>query len=104
MYAVAKIKGKQYKLEEGAIVYVDRMDAEAGTEVAIEDVFLLADADKVEVGTPVLEGVKVSATVLGEEKDTKVRVAKFKPKHNEWHKVRGHRQRYTKLRIDKISK
>jgi large subunit ribosomal protein L21 len=104
MYAVAKIKGKQYRLEEGAIVFVDRMDAETGSTVAIEEVYLLAEADKVEVGTPVLAGVTISATVLGEEKDKKIRIAKFKPKHNEWHKVQGHRQRYTKLRIDKISK
>ncbi len=104
MYAVAKIKGKQYKVEEGAIVYVDRMDAEAGTTVELGDVCLLADGDEVLVGTPALEGVTISATVLGEEKDRKIHVRKFKSKRNEWHKHQGHRQRYTKLRIDKISR
>lgn len=104
MYAVAKIKGKQYKLEEGAIVFVDLLKAETGSTVDFEEVYLLAEDDKVEVGTPVLAGVTVSATVLGEEKDKKIRIAKFKSKRNEWHKVQGHRQRYTKIRIDKITK
>ncbi len=104
MYAVAKIKGKQYKLEEGTIVFVDLLKAETGSTVAFEEVYLLAEDDKVEVGTPVLAGVTISATVLGEEKDKKIRIAKFKSKRNEWHKVQGHRQRYTKIRIDKITK
>ena len=100
MYAIANISGKQYKVEAGMTVTVDRLNAEIGEEVTFP-VMLMADGAKVKVGTPVIKNVVVKAKVLSHVQDKKIVVFKYKPKKNE-RKKQGHRQPYTKITIESI--
>ena len=100
MYAIIQTGGKQYKVAVGDEVLVEKLDAEIGTEVAL-DVLLVAEGADVKVGQPVLEGVKATAKVLEQGKGKKVIVFKYKPKKN-IRKKRGHRQPYTKVEITAI--
>ena len=100
MYAIANISGKQYKVEAGMTVTVDRLNAEIGEEVTFP-VMLIADGAKVKVGTPVIKNVVVKAKVLSHVQDKKIVVFKYKPKKNE-RKKQGHRQPYTKITIESI--
>jgi large subunit ribosomal protein L21 len=102
MYAIVEISGKQYKVSEGDIVFVDRLEAEEGTEVTFENVLLVSDNDKLTVGESLVKGAKVKATVIGNGKDKKILVYKYKAKKNE-RKAKGHRQPYTKIQIEKIT-
>ena len=103
MYAIVEISGKQYKVQEGDIVFVDRLEElEEGKTTTFDKVLLVSDGDKVTVGTDTVKGAKVKATVVGHGKAKKVVVFKYKPKKNE-RKIRGHRQPYTKIQIEKIT-
>lgn len=102
MYAVIEACGKQYKVQEGDIVFVERLEAEEGSKVNFEEVLMISDDKKVTVGAPTVKGAKVEATVIGHGKAKKVLVFKYKAKKNE-RKMRGHRQPYTKIQIEKIS-
>lgn len=103
MYAIVEIRGKQYKVQEGDIVFVDRMDeVEEGKEITFDKVLFLSDGKKVTVGTDTVKGAKVKATVIGHGKSKKILVFKYKAKKNE-RKMRGHRQPYTKIQIKKIT-
>ena len=101
MYAIVNIKGQQVKVEEGAEIFVNRIDAQAGDQIAFEEVLLIdADGD-VKVGTPHLKA-KVNATVVDQVKGDKVIV--FKKKRRKGYKVKnGHRQQYTKIKVDSIN-
>lgn len=102
MYAIVEIRGKQYKVQEGDIVFVDRMDEiEEGKEVTFDKVLFLSDGKKVTIGEDTVKGAKVKATVIGHGKSKKILVFKYKAKKNE-RKMRGHRQPYTKIQIEKI--
>ncbi|MGN0787955.1 MAG: 50S ribosomal protein L21 [Candidatus Onthoplasma sp.] len=100
MYAIADISGKQYKVEVGANVTVDRLNAEVG-EVVSFPVLLVVDGEKVEAGNPVVKDVVVKAKVLSHVQDKKIVVYKYKAKKNE-RKKQGHRQPYTKISIESI--
>ena len=103
MYAIVEIRGKQYKVQEGDIVFVDRMDeVEEGKEITFDKVLFLSDGKKVTVGTDTVKGAKFKATVIGHGKSKKILVFKYKAKKNE-RKMRGHRQPYTKIQIEKIT-
>lgn len=103
MYAIVEISGKQYKVQEGDIVFVDRLEElEEGKTTTFDKVLLVSDGNKVTVGTDTVKGAKVQATVIGHGKAKKILVYKYKAKKNE-RKVRGHRQPYTKIQIDKIT-
>lgn len=103
MYAIVEIRGKQCKVQEGDIVFVDRMDeVEEGKEITFDKVLFLSDGKKVTVGTDTVKGAKVKATVIGHGKSKKILVFKYKAKKNE-RKMRGHRQPYTKIQIEKIT-
>ena len=103
MYAIVEIRGKQYKVQEGDIVFVDRMDeVEEGKEITFDKVLFLSDGKKVTVGTDTVKGAKVKATVIGHGKSKKILVFKYKAKKNE-RKMRGHIQPYTKIQIEKIT-
>ncbi len=97
MYAVIQTGGKQYKVEKGDEVLVEKLDADVDAEVAF-DVLLVADDAGVKIGKPVLEGVVVKGKVLEHGKGKKVIVFKYKPKKNS-RKKNGHRQPYTKVEI-----
>lgn len=102
MYAVIESGGKQYRVEEGATLQVEELDAEPGTAVTLDRVLLIADGKNVMVGAPVVKGASVQATVVRHGRGKKVIVFKYKSKAHQRRK-RGHRQNFTALRIDKIS-
>jgi len=102
-YAIVEDGGKQFRAVEGATIDVDRFQSEVGDEIDLDHVLFVADGDDVAVGTPYVSGVKVQATVVSQIKGPKVVVFKYKPKKR--YRVKsGHRQQYTRLRIDSISK
>ncbi len=97
MKAVIETGGKQYYVEEGSILYVEKLDAEAGKEVVFDKVLMLDG----KAGNPYIKGAKVTAEVLKHGKAKKVIVYKYKQKKN-YHRTQGHRQPYTKVEIKKI--
>ena len=101
MYAIVEMGGKQYKVSVGETVDVDKMPAKVGETVELDRVLLVSDGDEVMVGRPLLEGAKVLATVVGQGKGKKIIVFKYKPRVRYRRKL-GHRQPYTRLKIDKI--
>ena len=100
MFAIIKTGGKQYKVSEGDVIKVEKIEAEAGDKIEFDQVLMVA-GDDVKVGSPVVEGAKVSAEVLDQKKDKKVVIYKFKAKKN-YRKKKGHRQPYTLVKIEKI--
>ena len=100
MYAIIEACGRQYKVEEGMTVYFEKLNEEEGKKVTFDKVILVSD-DKVEVGTPVVEGAKVEGKVVSNGRGKKVLVYKYKAKKNE-RRTRGHRQDYTKVEITSI--
>ena len=101
MYALVEFKGKQYKAEKDALLKVDKLDAEPGAVVNIDTV-LLVSGESVRVGSPYIEGAKVSAVVESHGKDGKIIVFKYKPK-KDYRRTQGHRQQYSIIRIAEIS-
>jgi len=101
MYAIVDISGKQFKVTQDQLVYAPRMEGEEGASVEFDRVLLLDDDGKVEVGAPVLSGVKVSAKILGHVKGDKVIVFK-KKRRKGYRKKNGHRQEYTQIQIGEI--
>ncbi len=102
MYAIFETGGKQYKVEEGNVIFVEKLEAQEGETVTFEKVLAVADGDNVTVGTPVVSGAKVTATVTKQGKAKKIYVFKMKRKKNERSK-KGHRQPYTKITIESIN-
>lgn len=101
MYAVVETGGKQYRVEQGMTVQVERLDAEPGATVTLDRVMLVGDGEDLSVGAPVVKGASVVATVVGHGRGRKVVVMKYKPKAH-YRRKTGHRQGYTTLKIDKI--
>lgn len=101
MYAIIETGGKQIKVEEGAAIFVEKLAANEGDAVVFEKVVLVSD-NGVKVGTPYVEGAKVTATVEKQGKARKITVYKYKAKKGSSHRKQGHRQPYTKLVINKI--
>ena len=102
MYAVIKSGGKQYKVEKGDKLKVEKINTEAGDNIDISDVLMLVDGDNVTVGTPLVAGAKVSATVESHGRGRKINIVKFKRrKHHR--KQMGHRQAYTEISITDIA-
>jgi large subunit ribosomal protein L21 len=101
MYVLVEFKGKQYKAEKGALLKVDKIDAEPGSGFDIDSV-LLVSGDTVSVGTPYVQGVKVSATVESHGKDGKIIVFKYKPK-KDYRRKMGHRQQFSIIKIGDIA-
>ncbi len=100
MYAIASISGKQYKVEVGATIAVDKLSAEVGEEVSFP-VMMVVDGAKVKTGSPVIKDVAVKAKVVSHGKEKKIVVFKYKPKKNARSK-QGHRQPYTMITIESI--
>jgi len=101
-YAIVEDGGKQYKAVEGGTIEVDHFSSELDEQVDLERVLMLVDGENVDVGTPLVTGVKVKATVVSQVKGPKIIVFKYKPKKRYRVKT-GHRQKYTRLQIDSIS-
>jgi large subunit ribosomal protein L21 len=98
MYAVIATGGKQYRVKKGDVVRVEKLDAEPGTDLTFDA--LMIGGESPEVGTPTVDGAKVTARVRGEGKHKKV--ISFKKWKGGWSKIRGHRQRFTELEITGI--
>jgi large subunit ribosomal protein L21 len=101
-YAIVESGGKQYKAVEGGTIEVDLMPLEAGQRADLSGVLLVVDGDKVSVGTPLVKGAKIQATVVGHIKGPKIDVFRYRPKKRIRVKT-GHRQQYTRLQIESIS-
>ena len=97
MYAIFVTGGKQYRAAEGDTIYVEKLEGEVGQEVVFDQVLLVGD----KVGTPLVEGAKVTGTIEKQGRGKKIIVFKYKPKKN-YHKKQGHRQSYTKVVINSI--
>jgi large subunit ribosomal protein L21 len=102
MYAVVTTGGKQYRVEAGNELTIERLAADAGASVTFDRVLLVGDGETVTVGTPIVDGATVSATVLGEALGPKLVIFKFKQKVK-YRRTTGHRQHLTRVRIDEIS-
>ena len=101
MYAIIESCGKQYKVAEGDVVFFEKLEAEEGKKVTFDNVVLVSDDKKVEVGAPYVKGVKVEGKVVANGKGKKIIVYKYKAKKN-YRRTQGHRQPYTKVEITKI--
>jgi len=101
MYAILETGGKQFKVQEGEVFKVEKLQAAEGETVEITKVLALVKEDGIIVGKPYLEAAKVLLKVVEHGKGDKVLVFKYKPKKN-FRKIRGHRQPYTKVMVDKI--
>ncbi len=101
MFAIIETGGKQYKVQKDDILFVEKLEAEAGETVTLDKVLMTSNDGDVKVGKPYVDGVKVEAEVVAQGKNKKIVVFKFKPKNN-FRKKQGHRQPYTKLRITNI--
>ncbi len=101
MYAIIQTGGKQYRVEEGQVINIEKLDVEAGDTVEFDQIKLVSTEEGLEVGQPTLEDAKVSAEVLDQVKGKKLIVFKYKPKNN-FRKKNGHRQPYTKVKITGI--
>lgn len=101
MYAVLETGGKQVKVSEGSVIYVEKLDVEAGESYTFDKV-LMVGGESVKIGNPYVEGATVEATVEKQGKHRKIIVFKMKPK-KKYRRKQGHRQPYTKLTVTKIN-
>ncbi len=102
MYAVIRSGGKQYRVSEGDVLRVEKLPAEVGETVQLDDVLMVGQGSDVKVGTPRLEGSSVQAEVLEQDRSRKVEVTKFKRRHG-YRRHHGHRQPYTQVKITSIN-
>lgn len=102
MYAVIETGGKQYKVQEGDVVFIEKLEAGEGSVVTFNKVLAVSKEGNVTFGSPVVASASVNAKVLGHGKDKKIIIFKYKAKKNYRNKT-GHRQPYTKVQIDKIN-
>jgi large subunit ribosomal protein L21 len=102
MHAIIETGGKQYKVAEGDVVFIEKLDNEAGDAVKFDRVLAILDEDKATFGAPVVAGACVEATIVKNGKGKKVRIFKYNAKKG-YRKRQGHRQPYTKVEIGKIS-
>jgi large subunit ribosomal protein L21 len=102
MYAIIQTGGKQYRVQPGDQIHVEKIASEVGEIVNVEPVLMYADEERVSIGTPTVENVKVKGRVLAHGRDKKVVIYKFKRRKN-YRRKRGHRQPFTILKIDEIT-
>lgn len=101
MYAIIKTGGKQYRVQEGDVIFVEKLEGQAEEQVEFNEVLAVSDEGKLTVGAPVVEGAKVVGKVVEQGKAKKIIVFKYKAK-KDYRKKQGHRQPYTKVMIEKI--
>jgi large subunit ribosomal protein L21 len=102
MYAVVETGGKQYRMAPGGVVAVERVPGDVGEVVELSRVLLVAEGEKVQIGSPLVPGAKVRATILGQVRSPKVTVFKFR-RRKKYRRKTGHRQRLTRLRVEEIA-
>ncbi|WP_413627253.1 50S ribosomal protein L21 [Fructilactobacillus vespulae] len=101
MYAIIVTGGKQYKVSEGDSIFVEKLDGDQGTKVTFDQVVFVG-GDTTKVGTPLVDGASVEASVEKQGKEKKITIFRYKPKKGSTSK-KGHRQPYTKVKIEKIN-
>ena len=101
MYAVIASGGKQYKVAEGDVIKLEKLDAEPSSTIEFDQVLLVADGDNIKVGDPYVKGVKVSGEVVEQARHKKIEIIKFKRRKQHMKKA-GHRQHYTAVKINAI--
>jgi large subunit ribosomal protein L21 len=101
VYAVVKSGGRQYRAGVGDTILVERLSVEVGQQLELDEVLLLAGDEQVKIGQPNVNGAKVLATVVTQEKGPKIRIFKYHPRKR-YRRRAGHRQHYTRLRVDEI--
>ena len=102
MQAIFVTGGKQYKVSEGDVIFVEKLNVEADATITFDNVLMLIDGENTTIGTPSVAGATVTAKAVKNGKSKKVLVFKMKPKKN-YRRRQGHRQPYTKIQIEKIS-
>jgi large subunit ribosomal protein L21 len=102
MYAVIKTGGKQYRVVSGEKLKIEQIPAEVGAEITLDQVLMLGEGETVQVGTPVVVGATVKATVLSQGRHDKIRIFKMR-RRKHFQKHQGHRQNYTEMRVDAIA-
>lgn len=102
MYAIVRTGGKQYQVAQGELLRVEKLAGQVGETIELPEVLFVADGEQVKIGQPMVEGARVTATIMAHGKGKKVLVFK-KKKTQGYQKMHGHRQNYTALRIDAIS-
>lgn len=102
MYAIIKTGGKQYRVQEGDVITIEKLEAEANASVTFDQVLTVVNEGDVKVGTPLVDGAKVTGTVVEHGKGKKILVFKYKAKSN-YRRRQGHRQPFTKVRIESIN-
>ena len=102
MYAVIKTGGKQYKVVAGEKLKIEQIPAEVGAEIKLDQILMVGEGDSVKIGTPLLTGASVQATVLSQGRHPKIKIFKMR-RRKHYQKHQGHRQHYTEIRIDGIS-
>ena len=102
MYAVIETGGKQYRVQEGDVITIEKLNVAAGDDITFDRVLLLNDGEKVQVGTPIVEAAKVFGSVVENGKGEKVIIFKYKSK-KDYRKKQGHRQPYTMVKIESLS-
>jgi len=101
MQAIIVTGGKQYKVSEGDVLFIEKLEAEAGQTITFDQVLAVMDGDNATFGAPTVEGATVDATVVKNGKGKKIRIFKYTPKKG-YRKRQGHRQPYTKVQIGAI--
>ena len=101
MYAIIRAGGKQYRVEKGDVVRVERLEGEVGSSVTLDDVLLVGGENELKVGSPRVEGASVVGTVVEQDRGAKIRIFKYK-KRKHYRRTRGHRQHVTAVRIDAV--
>ena len=102
MYAVIKTGGKQYRVAAGEKIKVEQIPADVGSEITLDQVFMVGEGETAKIGTPVVAGASVKATVVSHGRHDKVKIFKMR-RRKHYQKHQGHRQNYTELRIEAIS-
>ena len=102
MYAVIQTGGKQYRVQQGDVIFVEKIDSQADEAVTFDQVLLVGDGEATKIGAPTVAGAKVEGKVLAQVEGKKIVVYKYKAKKNE-RKKQGHRQPYTKVEITAIN-
>ncbi len=102
MYAVVKTGGKQYKVTQDEYLKVEKLEGNEGDSIELDQVLMIADGDKLKIGSPMIDGGKVTATILSHGRHKKVEIMKFRRrKHHQ--KRTGHRQYYTEIKVTGIN-
>ncbi len=102
MYAVIGSGGKQYKVQEGDVLHVEKIDGDVGSEISFDKILMFSDGENVQIGAPTLNDVTVTGQIVEQAKEKKIIVFKYK-KRKRFRRKQGHRQFFTAVKIDKIA-